>query len=389
MNQDDPQRLQALFDRYYAGQATTAEEEELMRHIRSGRQDGAIEDAMKRQWLHSPDVKPLFDARQSEEMLSSILASGKQRKQLFSGIWIRYVAAAAVLALVAGLWVIRKGVPQMPVTAETKQARDVAPGGNRALLTLADGKGIELDHVASGVVAREGSTEITKQQDGLVVYNNRAGTAAAMGMNRVSTPRGGQYKVQLPDGSKVWLNASSSIRFPSVFPAAERRVEITGEAYFEVTKDKTRPFTVRFNGSEVQVLGTSFNVMAYADERVSKTTLVEGSVKIRNEAGQATLRPGEQAALLPGGRIETAFKPVDEAVAWKEGMFYFKNAGVKDVMRQLSRWYDVEVTYRGDVPVRKFTGKVSRNVNLSEIVGMLRYAGMNCNLNDGIITIEP
>ncbi|SDE86254.1 FecR family protein [Dyadobacter soli] len=389
MNQEDSQRLQQLFDRYYQGQATPAEEEELMRHIRSGQHDEAVESAMKRNWLQPTDPKPLFDASRSGDMLGSILASGRQRRHWHAGIWVRYAAVAAVLAVVAGLWVIRKGTFEKQVVSETIKNQDVPPGGNKALLTLADGKGIELDRVGSGLVARQGNTEISKQEDGLVVYNSRSTKAATAGFNKVSTPRGGQYRVQLPDGSKVWLNASSSIRFPSVFPASERRVEITGEAYFEVTKDKTRPFTVRFNGSEVQVLGTSFNVMAYADERVSKTTLVEGSVSISNKGERALLRPGQQAALLPGGQIETAFKPVDEAVAWKEGMFYFKNAGVKDVMRQLSRWYDVEVSYRGEVPVRRFTGMVSRNVNLSQIVGMLRYAGVNCSLGSGTIVVEP
>lgn len=389
MNQDDPQRLQQLFDRYYAGQATPEEEEELMQHIRSGQHDETIEGAMKRNWLQQADAQPLFDASRSRDMLGSILAAGRERRHWRAGIWMKYAAVAAVLAVVAGLWVIRKSTPEKPVATETIQNQDVAPGGNKALLTLADGKGIELDRIGSGLVARQGNTEITKQEDGLVVYNSRAASVATTGFNKVTTPRGGQYKVQLPDGSKVWLNASSSIRFPSVFPASERRVEITGEAYFEVTKDKDRPFTVRFNGSEVQVLGTSFNVMAYADERVSKTTLVEGSVAIRNQGERALLRPGQQAALMPGGRIETAFKPVDEAVAWKEGMFYFKNAGVKDVMRQLSRWYDVEVSYRGEVPVRQFTGKVSRNVNLSEIVGMLRYAGVKCSVESNTIVIEP
>lgn len=388
MNQEDLQRLQQLFDRYYAGQATAAEEEELMRHIRSGRHDEEIETAMKRNWLQPTGAKPLFDAVRSEKMLGSILTSGKERRHWDVRIWIRYAAAAAVLIIVAGLWVVRKDIFDKPTALEKAKNQDIAPGGNKALLTLSDGKGIELDKVGSGLVARQGNTEITKREDGLVVYNSRSTKAATAGFNKVSTPRGGQYKVQLPDGSKVWLNASSSIRFPSVFPASERRVEITGEAYFEVTKDKSKPFTVSFDGSEVQVLGTSFNVMAYADERVSKTTLVEGSVSIRNKGEHALLRPGQQAALMPGGRIETAFKPVDEAVAWKEGMFYFKNAGVKDVMRQLSRWYDVEVTYRGEVPVRRFTGRVSRNVNLSEIIGMLRYAGVNCSLGNGTITIE-
>ncbi|GGN12654.1 iron dicitrate transporter FecR [Dyadobacter beijingensis] len=389
MSQEEQQHLRQLFDRYYAGSATPAEEEELMRYVRAGHDDGAIEAAMKRNWLETPDEATLFDSAQRENMLGSILASARERKRWHVGIWVRYAAAAAMLALVAGLWIMRKSASERPVAVASVQTGDVAPGGNKALLTLADGQGIELDRVGSGLVARQGNTEITKQDDGLVVYNHRSSAAAAAGFNKVSTPRGGQYKIQLPDGSKVWLNASSSIRFPSVFSGNERPVEITGEAYFEVTKDPSRPFRVRFNGSVVQVLGTSFNVMAYAEERVSKTTLVEGSVSVRNGQGQAMLRPGQQAALLPGGRIETAFKPVEEAVAWKEGMFYFKNAGVKEVMRQLSRWYDVEVTYRGEVPVRQFTGRVSRHVNLSEIVGMLRYAGVNCSLEGGTVVVEP
>ena len=388
MNQEDPQRLQQLFDRYYAGQTTAAEQEELMRHIRSGEHDELIENAMKRNWLEATDPKPVFNDAQSQSMLSSILAAGQRRKHWSRGLWVRH-AAAAVLVVMAGLWVVWKNSPEKSVVSDNTKKQDVAPGGNKALLTLSDGKGIELDRVGSGLVARQGSTEITKHGDGLVVYNGNASKPATAGLNKVSTPRGGQYKVQLPDGSKVWLNASSSIRFPSVFPAAERRVEITGEAYFEVVKDPSRPFTVSFNGTEVQVLGTSFNVMAYADERVSKTTLVEGSVSIRNHRSHAMLRPGQQAALLPGGRIQTDFKPVDEAVAWKDGMFYFKNAGVKDVMRQLSRWYDVEIGYRGEVPVKQFTGRVSRDVNLSEILGMLRYAGVNCSLENSSIVIQP
>lgn len=389
MNQEEEQRLRHLFDRYYAGQTTPAEEQELMVYIRSGKHDEAITHAMKRNWLENAGGERIFDASESEKMLDSILASGRERRRWKPGIWIRYAAVAAVLVLVVGLWVLKNGTPQKPVALETIQIQDVAPGGDKALLTLANGQGIELDQVGSGVVARQGNTEITKRDDGLVVYNSHGAGPEAAGLNKVSTPRGGQYKVQLPDGSRVWLNASSSIRFPSTFPVSGRRVEITGEAYFDVAKDPARPFTVRFNGSEVRVLGTRFNVMAYPDEGVSKTTLVEGSVSIRNRNAQAMLRPGQQAALMPGGTIETAFRPVEEAVAWKDGMFYFKNAGVKDVMRQLARWYDVEVSYRGEVPVKRFTGRVSRHVNLSEVVGMLRYAGVRCSLESKTIVVEP
>ncbi|MHA4739114.1 FecR family protein [Dyadobacter sp. MSC1_007] len=392
MHGDQDNRIQYLFNRYYAGIATPAEEEEFMAVIRSGAHDAEVEKLMKVHWLESGEDIHLFDQTKSKNILTSILSSPKYKPAgQVRPLWLRYAAAAAILLVVAGLWTEWNRSGKEPAVVEaSEKGVDMQPGGDKALLTLSDGAAIELDKVKSGLVARQGDTEIRKREDGMLVYDNRApSNAKASGFNKVSTPRGGQYKVLLPDGSKVWLNASSSIRFPSVFPGSERSVEITGEAYFEVTKDQNRPFTVRFNGSAVQVLGTSFNIMAYPEEGASRTTLVEGEVSIRNESQQARLRPGQQAAVLPGGRIQTTFKPIEEAVAWKDGMFYFKNAGVQDVMRQLSRWYDVEVSYRGQVPVKQFTGQVSRDVNLSEIIGMLRYAGVNCSLRDGIIVVEP
>lgn len=392
MIRDEDNRIQYLFNRYYAGAATPAEEEEFLAYVRTGAHDAEVEELMKAHWLQNGEEPMLFEKTKSESILASILSQpNRQPAGRLRTLWVRYAAAAAMLILAAGLWLQwDKREKDTAGVAAPQQVSDISPGGDKALLTLADGAAIELDKVGSGLVARQGNTEITKKEDGMLVYNNRAApNEKVSGLNKVSTPRGGQYKVLLPDGSKVWLNASSSIRFPSVFPASERLVEITGEAYFEVTKDQKRPFTVRFNGSAVQVLGTSFNIMAYPEEGASRTTLVEGAVSIRNADQQARLRPGQQAAVLPGGRIQTIFKPVEEAVAWKDGMFYFKNAGVQDVMRQLSRWYDVEVTYHGKVPVRQFTGRVSRDVNLSGVIGMLRYAGVNCSLRDSSIVVEP
>ncbi|WP_439559540.1 FecR family protein, partial [Dyadobacter sp.] len=273
--------------------------------------------------------------------------------------------------------------------AGTTHTADVKPGGNKALLTLSDGSAIALDQVESGFVARQGNAEIRKAQEGILVYNAKADErTGTISMNTLSTPKGGQYQVRLPDGSKVWLNASSSIRFPSAFAASERKVEITGEAYFEVAKDKRKPFRVKFNQSEVLVLGTSFNIMAYPEEGASRTTLVEGSVDIKNVGQNARLKPGQQAAILATGQIKTKYTPVEEAVAWKNGEFYFQDASVEEVMRQLSRWYDVRINYNGKIPLKQFTGRVSRQVSLSEIVGMLRYAGVNCKLDNKQIIID-
>lgn len=394
MNGASDQRLRDLFDRYYKGNATPEEERELMTAIRSGTQDEGFEKLLREYWQNPEEDAHLFDEQKSRRILSSVLASAPAQSAEPRGrvraIWIRYAAAAAVVVGV-GLWMQWKdrAAERQGNAAVNAVAADVPPGGNKALLTLADGAAIELDKMRSGLVARQGDTEISKTPDGTLVYNIRAqAKGGSSGFNKVSTPRGGQYKVLLPDGSKVWLNASSSIRFPSVFPASGRPVEITGEAYFEVVKDKDRPFVVRFNGSAVQVLGTSFNIMAYPEENASRTTLVEGAVSIRNEGQQARLVPGQEAAVLPGGQIRTAFKPVEEAVAWKNGMFYFKKASIEDVMRQLSRWYDVEIVFRDEVPVKRFTGQVSRDANLSEIVGMLRFSGVDCSLADKAIIVE-
>ncbi|MCE7073003.1 FecR domain-containing protein [Dyadobacter sp. CY327] len=388
-------RLEELFNRYYNGLATASEKEELMAFIRSSKDDAVLEKFLKKGWEELKLSDGILTNETSNAMLSSILdATPKEEKQtkVIRIGWLRYAAAAAVFVLI-GLGAWWKLAPD-PATKIAHMAQpktsDVKPGGAKALLTLSDGSAIELASAKSGFLTRQGDAEVSKSQEGILVYNAKPGNATEkVSINTLSTPKGGQYEVLLPDGSKVWLNASSSIRFPSTFPSSERKVEITGEAYFEVAKDKTRPFRVKFNKSEVQVLGTSFNIMAYPEEGPSKTTLVEGSVFIKNVNQNTKLKPGQQAAVLSTGKIKTRYIALDEAVAWKNGMFYFKDASVEEVMRQLSRWYDVEVLYAGKIPVRQFTGRVSRHVNLSEVSGMLRYAGVNCRIEGSRMIIEP
>ncbi|QRR01280.1 FecR family protein [Dyadobacter sandarakinus] len=388
-------RLQHLFNRYYQGTASAAEQEEFMSLVRTGKYDALLEEWLKDSWMNPQESSELFSNEKSNAILDSILQASRQKPassaKVFNLNWARYAAAAMLVLTGLGLWYhVRKS--ENPVTGELRVARvtDVKPGGNKALLTLSDGSAIALDKVKSGFVARQGNAEISKAQDGIFVYHaGTTGSSDKLSMNKIATPKGGQYQVQLPDGSKVWLNASSSIRFPSVFAGKERKVEITGEAYFEVAKDKSKPFRVSFNQSEVLVLGTTFNIMAYPEEGISKTTLVEGSVSIRHVGRKAQLKPGQQAAVLSSGQIKTRYTPVEEALAWKNGEFYFQDAGVEEVMRQLSRWYDVQISYEGKIPLKQFTGRISRQVNLSEITGMLRFAGVNCRLQDKQIMVEP
>lgn len=256
-----------------------------------------------------------------------------------------------------------------------QQKKDRLPGGDKAMLTLADGSQIVLDSAGNGILAQQGNTKITKKQDGQLVYNTSGAGIDEFAYNTLATPRGGQYKITLPDGSKVWLNAASSLKYPVTFTGKNRKVDITGEAYFEIAKDASRPFKVRVNQMEVEVLGTHFNINGYADEDAIRTTLLEGSVKINTAAGNSFLQPGQQAQLQKTGRIKLVKNAdLEETMAWKDGNFQFENSDINTVMRQITRWYDVDVTYKGTVS-KHFLGSISRNVNLSQVLSMLEQTG--------------
>jgi len=390
-------RLAMLFGRYYSGLATDAETDELMRLIRAlenaGALTGLIEDAWKN--LH-PDEKE-FSGEESEKMLREILqiaddskADEEPETKVRPLWWLRYAVASVLI--MGGIAFYRSGHKPAknpePVTV-AKQVNDIPPGGNRALLTLADGTQIVLDSTKNGVLEKHGAADFTKTGDGkLVVSTSKKIQESGIQHNTLSTPKGGQYRITLQDGSKVWLNASSYIRFPTVFSDKNRTVEISGEAYFEVAKEKKRPFTVRFGNTEVEVLGTSFNIMAYQDEGNSKTTLVEGSVRVSNSRNSRKLRPGQQGSVLSSGIIKTVTVDTDSEIAWKNGLFYFKDSGIEEVMREAARWYDVDVSYKGKIRKREFTGKVSRNVNISELLNMLGYAGVDCKIEGKKIVVS-
>jgi transmembrane sensor len=303
---------------------------------------------------------------------------------------ISWYAAAVVILIVAGGAYWWQQSKQIPSTSAAVVAHDVAPGSNKAILTLSSGQQIVLDSAAKGDLAQQGSTQVTKTDSGQIAYNASSEKPTLVLYNTLATPRSGQYQLTLPDGTKVWLNAASSIRYPVFFSGSERRVEITGEAYFEVTKNASKPFKVMVNGNqEVDVLGTSFDINAYSDEHEIKTTLLEGSVSVAKEplAGVNTnkdklsvvLKPGEQAQLAlsdnsggGGGRINIdKSADVEEAVAWKNGKFIFTGDDLGSVMRQISRWYDVDVEYKGDFQGDEFVGVISRFKNVSEILHML------------------
>lgn len=291
--------------------------------------------------------------------------------------WYKWVAAAIIIVMLgttAYFTIYRQPGSNEIANEATPQERfknDILPGGNKAVLTLADGSTIILDDAQNGALAQQGNTKVIKLGGKLSYDPANSGTNEVL-YNTIATPRGGQYQIELPDGSQVWLNAASSLRFPTAFAGKERRVEISGEAYFEVAKNKAMPFVVGVNGAEVQVLGTHFNVMAYGEEKALKTTLLEGSVRFVSGSKKSMLKPGQQSQLNKEGQVKVLSSvDVEEVMAWKNGMFHFENADIEKVMRELSRWYDVEVVYQTENIKQLFVGQVSRHLKLSEVLTAL------------------
>jgi ferric-dicitrate binding protein FerR (iron transport regulator) len=316
-----------------------------------------------------------------------------KRKSVFIS-WTRVAAAAGVILFIsaAAYWVLSEqnnGKLTASAVVPMKQAATVLPGGNHAMLTIGDGSTIVLDSINNGNIQRGGVT--INKQGGLLVYAGSLAAKAhtAVVYNTLTTPRGGQYKVVLADGTRVWLNASSSLHFPTAFTGKERNVELTGEAYFEVAGNKEKPFHVNVNGIDVEVLGTHFNINAYADETAVKTTLLEGSVRVVSGGTAGLLRPGEQGVLNKKGTgIEIKKVDMNEVIAWKNGLFQFDGADIKSIMRQIGRWYDVEIEYSGEVSKRRFEGKISRDAQLSDVLKILELSNVKFSVEGKRIVVQ-
>lgn len=352
-------------------------------------QDGTITPEEKRileEWYNQGQDEPVHIlphfAKGEEAHEQRMLAVIRKRIAARRKPLRRYWPAAAVILLLCGIgggyWLMTDR--SRPADAIV-QYRSVTPGSDKASLTLADGSVIALDSNVNGMLVRQGVSSVVNTAGGQLVY--QAGAAEQAGapllFNTLITPRGGQYKLTLPDGSKVWLNAASSIRFPTAFTGRERKVEVSGEVYFEVAKAASMPFRVVTDGMTVEVLGTHFNVNAYSDETEINTTLLEGRVKVTAQATHAEqlLLPGQQSRLGKNGALRL-FTDVDlqEAVAWKNGYFQFNGENIRSVMRKLARWYDVEVEFRGDMEGRDFEGTISRFERIDEVLRILALTGM-------------
>ena len=374
---------------------------ELLKKYQNGTLSHEDKDRLDAWYLHkaSNSKRQLseYELADSYEHLKSRLPLAQKTKVI--NIWPRVAAAASIIVLLsAGIFYFVKSetAAKQENIQIVEKAKEIAPGGNRGILTLSNGKQIILSDISSkDIIAKEDQDEVTIKMDanGVITYviNPDADTSKENGnsFNTLSTPTGGQYNIVLADGTKVFLNAVSSIKYPTQFNGDQRVVELEGEAYFEVAKDKSKPFVVKSDKQTIEVLGTHFNVHAYKNEAAVKTTLLEGSVAVSSKNQKAILKPGQQSNISDNAKIAIREVDTEAAIAWKNGRFKFDNADLKSVMKQLERWYGIKVEYHGDVSDVRFNGGTFRNKNLSEVLKVLELSNIKFKVEGKTITVYP
>lgn len=299
--------------------------------------------------------------------------------------WLKY--AAAILIIIGGATYL---LVKQKSSLATELAVNKSPGTNKASLTLADGRVIELDSTVSGNIAQQGIVSI-HSENGKLLYDPSEKTGEINPQyNTMTTPRGGQYQLTLSDGSKVWLNAATSLKFPAFFTGNERVVELDGEAYFEIAANKSMPFKVKAGKTNIDVLGTNFNINCYKDEMVENTTLLQGSVRLNTSSDNIILKPGQQGAIDISAPAKIKIREVDaeEIIAWKNGLFHFNKADIKTIVRQLERWYDIKTMIKGDVGKKTVSGFMPRDAKLSQVLKMLEFtAGITYTIDNDVLLI--
>jgi len=405
-----------LLNKYLNDSLSAEELHELLAHLGQPENTEALKEAID-QALAGNAFRGLSDKSRSDIIFRKILqqAEGEQptaanvirmdppagsqgRRQGNARLWRRITAAAACIAIIAGYYFLKTpdhrsiGI----VRRQPAQSNDVAPGRNKAILQLADSSTIVLDDSDTGTLAQQGSTKVLKLTNGQLAYRAAASyklqAASKPVYNVITTPRGGQYQVVLPDGSKVWLNAASSLRFPTAFTGKERAVTVTGEAYFDIAPNRNMPFTVQVNDTRIEVLGTRFNVMSYSNEAMLNTTLLEGAVRIAQLTGKpgetTRLSPGQQASIYNGSAsIIVNSVDTESVVAWKNGLFQFESNDVQTIMRQMERWYDVDVHYAGKAPEGHYSWSVGRDQSLMKVLRILEEGGLKFKIEGKNLTV--
>ncbi|WP_343668046.1 FecR domain-containing protein [Chitinophaga sp.] len=364
-------RIEYLLDRYVNRSCTREELDELFVYIKD-EQNEEILNHLLANYAESATTAPDIDY---ENIYSQLI---QPRSRI---ITLRRLAAAAAILLLAGsaFWYLGHTRKPQPLQVATI-TKEITPGSNKATLTLADGTVVTLDSAGNQTI-RQGNQSIT-QQNGQLLYTGQ-GNTSTVHYNKLSTPRGGQFQIVLPDGTKVWLNSATTLRYPTAFTGATRVVELEGQGYFEVAPNATHPFLVKVpsthrDSMEVQVLGTGFDVMAYADEATVNTTLISGSVRVKEGNTLQTLQPGQQAVMDNINRAITV-RPADikKVTAWKNGVFVFNNTALPAILREVARWYDVEIVYAATPSPELYGGGISRNLQLSSVLRLLEASGYN------------
>jgi len=386
------ERIHELIDKYAANTATVAEQNELAQLLELSEGDDEAISYLLRLLQQTTPLPEHSEARWQaiRAAIGHTVPATRVRKR---SMVFRWTAAAAIIAGITTWYLFLPKATLKTQPASMAVPHDRPPGGNVAMLTLSDGSIIALDSARTGPLTQQGNTKIAKLNNGQLAYKTLNEKPTALLYNTLTTPRGGQYRLILPDGTGVWLNAASSITYPTAFAGDERVVRITGEVYFEVQKDPTHPFKVTFNpgadSGSVEVLGTHFNINAYSDEATVKTTLLEGSVRVVSKAA-TLLKPGQQAQLDNTGHAAVfADVDLDEVIAWKNGRFHFEDADIRTVMRQIARWYDVEVAFEGKITTEKFVGDIPRNSRLTEVFKILELSNVHFKVEDKKVTVIP
>jgi len=391
----DAKQAISLLQHYQEGKATPEE----IQLIEQWYQE--LED--QGEWHWEEGEKQTLEASMETRLLQQIQSPLRVR----SLRPFRWAAAAAIILLLGGgsyLWLHNNtSHPPLATAPRGNHPADIAPGRTGAVLTLAGGQKVILDNSAKSQIGSQGNT-VVLNTNGQLTYTAPAGKPptgkptvekpAEVLYNTLTTPRGGQYQLVLPDGSKVWLNAASSLKYPTAFTGKERSVELTGEAYFEVAKSSSQPFLVKVGGMQVDVLGTSFNINSYSDEASIRTTLLEGSVRIHRGSGKVLLQPGQQAQVETAPNASAEIRVIhdadlDKVMAWKNGFFNFQDASLEEVMRQLQRWYDIEIVYEKDTPRLEFIGKMGRDLTLSKVLNGLEMSKVHFRLDGRRLIVLP
>ncbi len=396
----DEQRLQELIDRYISDRCSPEEMQLLATLISEGNEE-VMSKIMDRQLELSKATAEDFPGV-TEKITAAILERISSSKEHHTPVvamrqgrtWKRWAAAAAILVAISTgvyFWQERAAKPDHTIAEQPAAPAVIEPGKDGAILTLTDGRTMILDSLGNGVLTTQSGSKVILE-NGQLSYNNSGNISTEIAFNTITTPKGRQFRLQLEDGTKVWLNAASSLKYPAAFTGNDRRVEITGEAYFEVARDRKRPFHVKLNDdTEIEVLGTQFNVNSYSNEASINTTLLEGSVQINNRNSKTLIVPGQQAQVFAGADVVKVLNAVNmgKITAWKDGVFNFENASLFEVMRQLERWYDIEVEYDKGVQNYEFFGKMGRDLSLQEVLRGLEMNEVNFKVEGRKIVVTP